>query len=169
MTTKFNLSHEINCTPETFWTIFFDKEFNQELFLKGLSFPEFSILDQRETDTEITRKVAGKPKLNMPAPIMKLLGNGFGYTEEGKLNKATKVWTWKFTPSTLAEKLRNVGSMRVEAIGDKRCRRLADIEVEAKIFGLGGMIESSTEKSLREGWDHSAVFMNKWIADKSLT
>jgi hypothetical protein len=167
--TKFNLSHEINCTPETFWKIFLDKEFNQDLYLKGLGFPEFTILDQRETDTETIRKVSGKPKLNMPGPIMKLLGNGFGYTEDGKLNKSTKIWTWKFTPSTLAEKLRNEGTMRVEPIGDKRCRRLADIVLEAKIFGLGGLVESSAEKSLREGWDHSAVFMNKWIADKSLT
>ena len=37
--------------------------------------------------------------------------------------------------------------------------------IEAKIFGVGGLIESSAEKQLREGWDKSAVFMNKWLAE----
>src|SRR5262245_38236947 len=132
--TKFTLTHEINCTPETFWKIFFDKEFNKELYLKGLEFPAFDVLSQNETDTEITRKVAGQPKLNMPGPVMKLLGNGFKYTEEGKYIKSTGVWSWKFTPSTLADKMRNEGNLRIEPIGDRRCRRVANIELEAKIF-----------------------------------
>lgn len=167
--TKFTISHEIHCTPETFWKVFFDAEFNKQLYLKCLEFPDFSIVNQQETDAQITRKVTGQPKLNMPGPITKLLGNGFRYTEEGTFSKATKIWKWTFTPSTLADKMRNEGTMRIEAIGDNRCRRVADLIIEAKIFGLGGLVESSAEKSLREGWDKSAVFMNKWIADKPST
>ena len=58
----------------------------------------------------------------------------------------------------------NTGSVRVEAVGDDKVRRVADLFIEAKIFGLGGLIESSAEKQLRDGWDQSAVFMNKYIA-----
>lgn len=162
---KFTITHEINCDADTFWKIFFDRTFNEELFKKELGFPEYNILDQRETDAEIFRKVSGKPKMNMPGPVQKVLGSGFGYTEEGRLNKATKVWTWKMTPNTLADKLHQTGTMRIEAVGDKKVRRVTEVVMEAKVFGIGGLIESSAEKQLREGWDHSAKFMNRWLAD----
>ncbi len=165
---KFTVTHEINCTPETFWKLFLDEEFNKELYLRGLEFPDFKVLEQKETDKEVTRKVSGKPKMNMPGPVVKLLGEGFRYTEAGTLDKSTKTWRWKMTPSTLADKIRNEGTLRTEAVGDKKTRRVADIVLEAKIFGIGGMLESSTEKTLRDGWDKSAVFFNKWIADKNL-
>jgi hypothetical protein len=161
---KFTLTHEINCNEETFWKIFFDKTFNETLFREGLQFPDYRILEQRETDTEIFRKVAGQPKLNMPGPVMKVLGSGFRYVEEGLFNKATKLWSWKMIPSTMADKMRNEGTMRIEPIGDSKVRRITDMVLEAKIMLVGGLMESSGEKSMREGWNDSAVFMNKWIA-----
>jgi hypothetical protein len=160
---KFTVTHEIRCDVETFWKVFLDKDFNERLFREVLGFPEFQITEQKETDSEIIRKVAGTPKMNMPGPVMKLLGNNFRYQEEGKLNKATKVWTWKMIPSVLADKLRQEGTMRVESSGPGKVRRVAEIVNEAKIFGLGGLIEGSAEKQLREGWDASATFMNKYI------
>lgn len=164
---KFTVTHEIPCNQETFWKLFFDKAFNEEMFLKDLGFPQYRILEQRESDTEIFRKIAGQPKMNLPGPVAKLFGPGFSYVEEGRFNKATKLWTWKMTPSTLADKLRNEGSMRIEAIGDSKVRRIADLVAEAKIFAVGGLVESTAEKELRDGWDRSAVFFKKWLSDPS--
>ena len=55
--------------------------------------------------------------------------------------------------------------MRIESVGDKKVRRVTEMTIEAKVFGVGGLIESTVEKQLREGWDNSAQFMNRWIAD----
>lgn len=161
---KFTVTHEIHCNVETFWKLFFDKGFNEKLYLEGLGFPAYKALEQNETETKITRRVEGTPKMNMPGPVAKLMGSNFSYKEEGSFDKATRIWTWKLIPSTLADKMRNEGSVRVEAVGDDKVRRVAELLIEAKIFGLGGLIESSAEKQLREGWDQSAVFMNKYIA-----
>ncbi|KYF52582.1 hypothetical protein BE08_10465 [Sorangium cellulosum] len=161
---KFTVTNDINCNIDTFWKLFLDKTLNEELYRKELGFPEYTILEQFETETEIVRRSAGKPKMNLPGPVEKLLGSGFRYTEEGRLNKATKVWTFKLTPSTLADKMRNEGVVRAEAIGENKTRRVAEITIEAKVFGVGGLIESSAEKELRQGWEQSAVFMNNWIA-----
>lgn len=163
---KFTVTHEINCDAETFWKVFFDKEFNEKLYRSGLGFPEFNIIDQKETDKELIRKVVGQPKMEMPGPVAKLLGSGFKYTEDGSFDKASKVWRWKMIPSTLADKMRNEGSMRIEPVGDNKVRRVAEILIEAKIFGIGGMLESTAEKQLRAGWDESAVYMNKHLANQ---
>jgi hypothetical protein len=164
---KFTVTHEIRCNVETFWETFFDKSFNDKLYLEALGFPAYKTIEQNETETQITRKVHGQPKMNVPGPVAKLFGANFSYTEEGSFNKATKIWTWKLTPSTLADKMRNEGSVRVEAIGSDKVRRVADLFIECKVFGLGGLIESSAEKQLREGWDTSAVFMNKYLDAKA--
>ena len=160
---KFTLTHEINCSVDHFWKVFFDKDFNTELFTKELGFPEYKIVEQSDNDGTVKRRIKGVPKMEMPKAVMKVLGDGFGYEENGQMNPNTKVWTWKMTPSTLANKLRNEGTVRCEPMGDNKCKRIAVIECEAKIFGVGGVIESSTEKEFRRGWDQSAVFMNNWI------
>ncbi|MDI1430593.1 DUF2505 domain-containing protein [Polyangium sorediatum] len=160
---KFTVTNEINCNEETFWKVFFDKEFNEKLYRGHLGFPDFRVLDQRDSDTETTRKVAGTPKMNVPGPVAKVLGSNFSYTEEGRFLKATKVWSWKMTPGNMADKLRNEGTMRIERVGDTKVRRVAELVIEAKVFGIGGLIESSAEKQLRDGWNDSAVFMNDWV------
>jgi hypothetical protein len=161
---KFTVTHEIRCNAETFWKTFFDKTFNEKLYLEVLGFPEFKIVDQTENDQKITRVVQARPKVDMPAPIAKALGPNFGYKEEGSFDKAKQLWTWKMVPSTMAEKLRNEGAVRIEPVGTDKVRRVADILIEAKVMLIGGLMESTAEKQLRDGWDKSAVYMNKYLA-----
>lgn len=163
---KLVLRHEINCSVEHFWKVFFDKDFNESLFLKELGFPEYEVLSQEaKDDGTVTRTVRGMPKMDMPKPVMKLLGDGFSYKESGKYDPNTKVWTWTMTPAKLADKLRNEGTVKCEKISDDKCRRVAEIDIEAKVFGVGGLIESSSEKQMADGWNKSAAYMNRWIAD----
>ena len=160
-------THEINCDENTFWELFFDKEFNEKLYKEGLGFPEWTIVEQVETDAEHRRTTRGRPALkNIPGPVAKLLGDSFGYTEAGSMKKSEKVWRYKLTPSTMADKIKQEGSMKILPAGDGKVKRVVELLIEAKIFGIGGMVESTTEKQLKEGWDSSAVFMNKWIADR---
>lgn len=159
---KFTLTHEINCNVETFWKTFFDKEFNTKLYLGNLGFKVWKILEQTDTETEVRRRVTALPKMDVPGPVQKLFGPGFSYTEEASMKKSEGIWRWKMIPNTLADKLRTEGTVRIEAVGD-RVRRIADTTLEAKIFAVGGLIESSAEKQIREGWDKSAAFMNAYL------
>jgi hypothetical protein len=162
---KFTLTHEIHCDPASFWKLFFDRDFNQALFKQHLGFPEFQVVEQRENEREIYRKVAGTPKMDVPGPVAKVLGTSFSYSEEGTFDKATQTWRWKMTPSAMPDKLRNEGVVRIEPAGEGRCRRISEIVAEAKVFGIGGLIEGAAEKNLRDGWDKSAQFMNQWIRE----
>ena len=162
---KFTLTHEIDCNVETFWRIFFDKTFNEELFRNHMKFPEFTITAFNDGEKTTTRQVKAKPNMEMPAAVKKVLGDSFAYTEDGTLDKATKLWRFKTTPSAMADKIKNEGTMRIEAIGDDKVRRISEITVEAKIFMIGSIIEGNAEKALRDGWDKAAAFMNQWIKD----
>lgn len=160
----FTMTHELDCDTERFWKIFFDRDFNKKLF-EHLAFPKWEIVEQREDDKEIVRIIKAVPKLEAPAPVAKVLGPGFGYTETGRFDRATKKFEFVIRPTALADKLKNEGKVRCEPLGDKRCKRIVDVVAEAKIFGIGGMIEKMTEKSFRDGWGGSATFINKWVKE----
>jgi len=57
------LTHTIDCDEATFWKWFLDREFNEKLYRGALGFPEWNIVEQTESDTEIRRKTSGKPRL----------------------------------------------------------------------------------------------------------
>ena len=162
---RFTLTHNINCSAPRFWEVFFDRDFNTALFLDELRFPVYDIIEQTNDDGIIKRHIRATPKMNMPKAVMKVLGDSFSYEEHGIFDPTTEIWTFEMIPSTLAAKLRNAGTVRCEAIDDTHCRRIATMESEAKIFGIGGLIESSGLKELRIGWNQSAEFLNRWLAD----
>src|SRR5262245_57540635 len=129
---KFTITHEIRGNVETFWKTFFDKDFNVRLYKEVLGFPDFQVVDQKDDDTQVTRKVSAQPKMDIPGPLQKLFGPGFRYTEDGSMKKSDHVWRWKMTPSTLADKLFTSGIVRAEPIGADKTRRIAEITIEAK-------------------------------------
>lgn len=162
---RLKLAHEIRCDADTFWKVFFDREYNEKLYRGALGFPSFEILDQSETDKEIVRICKAEPKMTIPGPVTAIIGKNFGYREEGRFDKATQVWSWKAIPTRLADKIRNEGVLRLEPAGEGRVCRLVEITVEAKIFAVGGIIESSAESQLSDGWASIASFMNDvWLA-----
>ena len=158
------MRHDLDCDCDTFWKLFWELDFNEQLF-KALEYPAWKLVDTKETDKEIIRTVKATPKMEAPGPVAKLLGSSFGYDEEGRFDKATKTHKFIITPNVLAGKLRNEGTVKCEPRGEGKSTRIVEIIAEAKVFGLGGMIESSFEKSFRTGWQKSADFINKWVKD----
>jgi len=161
---KVHLSHEINCSPEVFWKLYFDPVFTEALLREAIKVDDFKVVKQEENDREIVRVTTGKPRISAPAAVQKIIGDNFSYTEEARFDRKTQTLRWKISLSTFTDKTRNEGTMRLEPIGTDRIRRIADAEVEAKIFGMGGIMESGMEKQMIEGWGVGAEFTNRWIA-----
>lgn len=161
---KVHLVHEIHCSAEAFWKLYFDPEFTAALITQAVKVDDFKILKFAETDREIHRISTGRPRINAPAAIQKVIGDNFSYTDEVRFDKSTQILRWQIRLSTFTDKTRNEGVLRVEPIGPDRIRRIADAEVEARIFGMGGIMESGMEKQMQEGWGAGAEFTNRWIA-----
>ncbi|HEY8079084.1 MAG TPA: DUF2505 family protein [Labilithrix sp.] len=160
---KFTMTHDLDCDVEKFWDLFLNgKEFNEKLFA-ALEFPEWKLVDQHEEGDVIVRTVKATPKMEAPAAVVKILGDRFGYTEHGRYDKKTKIYKFDIETTAMKDKLKNGGVVRCEANGEGKSKRIVDITAEAKVFGLGGVIESSFEKSYRSGWGKSAEFINEWV------
>ena len=157
---EFRISDDFDISQDDYLAFFFDREETLRMYRDYQRFPEVDI-KQTEDDNTIRRTIVAIPRLEVPAPVAKLLGSIFRYTEESVFDKKTKVLTFKTTPSILADKVKNEGTMRVEALGPNKCRRTVDVVLSAKIFGIGGMVESAFEKTIRDGWKNGTEFFRK--------
>ena len=164
---KLELEHEIACDESTFWETFFDPEYNRQLFLDVLEFPEFEIVDQQETEVQLTREVNSRPRIPWhQALAVKLSGKSFRFNELGFFDKTDQIWRWNLKANVMANKLHNRGTVRLEVLAPDRVRRITNIEIEARVFLLGPSMEKSAASRMRDGWDKSAVFLNEvWLPD----
>ncbi len=165
---KFSVTHEFACTPATFWKLNFDREVNETLYKTVLRFPDYTVSELRDTDAEIFRRTVATPKMELPAAVQKVLGANFKYTEETTLDKKAGRATFKGIPSTMADKLTTNGVMKVEAVGADRSRRVVEFTVDARVMLVGGLLEQTAEKQMRDAYDKNATFLNKWITDHDL-
>lgn len=165
------LQHEIDTDEDTFWSkIVFDESFNKKLYIEGLKFPQWKLLEQKDDDAKITRRVLVEPATgDLPGPIKKAIGGDkLAYTEEGTFDKKTKRYSFKTTASLMADKTKVAGELWVEKIGEKKIRRICKIHVEVKIFMVGGMVEDRILKDLKSSYDASTAVTNKYIKEQGL-
>ncbi|MBI4955149.1 MAG: DUF2505 family protein [Myxococcales bacterium] len=158
---KFTLTHEIACDETTFWKVFFDREYNYALYPGVLGFVDFELQEQTPTSW----RLKGTPKPAVPAVLAKAIGDRFGYVETGTFDPDKRVWSFTMKFNSLSEKLHEDGTVRVEAAGERRVKRIVDVTIAAKVFGVGGLLESTTEKETRAGWDKSGAFMDRWVKE----
>jgi hypothetical protein len=160
----FTLRHELQLSPARFWTLFFDKEFNAKLY-GSLGFPEWRVLEEHGDAAGVRRQVRAIPKMDVPGPVAKVLGSRFAYVEDGRFVRATQTYSVAMKPSGLEGWLRNDAVVRCEPLGEDRCTRVVEVTAEAKVFGLGGLIETAIEKNNRAMWAESVGFYNRWVKE----
>jgi len=158
------MRHTINTSVDNFWKLFVDAEYNRKIFLEDLRYASWRVLEQKDGADSYVQRVEMQPPMDAPGPIKKLMGDSFKLTEEGTLDKKSGLYRFKAIPSTMADKISVTGTIRVEAAGANSCTRITEIALEAKVFGLGGMIESSGAKSTEDGYAAYATALNKRLS-----
>lgn len=165
---EITLRHEINTDEDTYWTkCVFDEAFNKEMY-DGLGI-KWTLQEQKAEDATISRRVYVEPPVgNLPGPVKKVIGEKLAYTEAGAFDRKTRRYSFKVTPSTLAEKTKVAGEMWTEKAGDKKCVRHCKITVEVKVMLVGGMVEDRIMSDLRASYDKGTDFTNAYVAKHGL-
>lgn len=162
--------HTYNCSADVFWSqIFLDEAYNQRMFLQELHFESWRVLRSEERGTEVHRVVEGVPKLgDLPGPLKKLLSEGAAYEERGVVDRAQQRYRLEVTPRSLASKLSISGELFTTPLSERSCRRTYVARVEARVFGVGKMIEDRLLHDLQRSYEKAATFTNRWIAEHNL-
>jgi hypothetical protein len=167
---KARIEHTFNCNADTYWDkVFFDEDYNRRLFLDALGFEGWNQVKLEDSGGKIQRVVDAKPaRLDLPGPLKKVAEKGLGYRETSTFDKERRVLSIQIEPESLKGKLSVRGEVRCEPAGEGKCRRVYDATIEAKVFGVGGMIEKRMLADIEEGYGKAAVFTNQYLAEKGL-
>ena len=170
MTKHLTLKHIFDTDEETFWPkVFFNADYNRRLYAEALKYKRWELLDQHEEPGGvIVRRAVMEPNFDVPSLLKKAIGDGVAYTEEGRYDPKSKRWRYTITPNRMAERLTTRGEYWVEPRGEKKIERICTVDLEAKIFGIGGALESFIEKQTREAYDVTTRFTNQFIRDNGL-
>jgi hypothetical protein len=162
------IEHTFNCSAETYWEkVFFSEEYNRRMFLEALEFEGWNQVKFQDTGNRIDRIVDAKPKMmDLPGPLKRVAEKGLGYREISSFDKQSRVLTTEVEPESLKGKLFIKGEIRCEPSGENKCRRIYDANIEAKVFGVGGMIERRLLADIEQSYDKAAKFTNQFLAEK---
>jgi Protein of unknown function (DUF2505) len=155
------LRSDITCSADVYFDkCLFDEAYNQKLYAEVLKFPGFKMLECKRDGAVWTRKcLIDPPLVGLPGPVAKLIGDRFSYTEEGKFDTKTKRYTFSVTPSSASEKTKTNGESWCE---DKAggATLITKLNVEVKIFMVGGMVEEKILKDFGASMQQAVPFIN---------
>lgn len=162
------IEHTYDCSAEVFWDqLFLDDEYNRKLFVGELHFSTWRVIRLEERGAELHRVIEATPPLgNLPSAIERLLSDGLGYEEHGVLDRASQRYRLEVKPRSLASKLTIQGELTTQPLSERSCRRIYVAKVEARVFGVGGMLEQRLLDDIEKSYNKAAVFTNRWIAER---
>ncbi len=163
------IEHTFECNPATFWSdIFFDEGYNQQVFVQRLKFERWAIVERQDTAEGFRRVIEAVPSVgDLPGPIKALLKNGAGYREVGRFLEGSSRYEFEVVSNSLGERLQVAGVVTVEPVDGGRCRRVQTLDVRAKVFGIGSMLENHIIDNMVKGYEKSARHTQRWLAERA--
>ena len=161
---KFTVTHEINCNAETFWKTVLRQGLQQQALPRSPSGSRTSRSSSRqETETTSPARSRASPRWTCPAPCEAPRAR-LPYTEEGSFEKADR----HLALEDDAQHPRRQAATRAASSASSpsattRSAASPRSPSRPRSSASAGSSRSSAEKQLRDGWDKSAVFMNKYL------
>lgn len=158
---KFSLDNDLEPDVDKMWDLLCDADYMRRYHLEGLGFQDFAVEQEDWRGEVLHRVIKVVPRLDMPGPLKKLFGETMSYREHAHFDRSTKVWRWHTDMPGPGKKIQIGGSIEIlPGRGDWGCSRRTHFEVEAKILGIGGMIEKTIKKESIDNYERAARFIN---------
>ncbi len=163
MTTKLQMKHPINCTPEQFWEWVHFGGFNQVMYSEIFNYGFRTLEDDKPSGkrmTHVTPVVETAPKA-----LIKVFGNSVSFEEHGQLDRSSDPWVYRFRvkPGTFEKKIQISGQL-IMTPREGGSWREVDFDIDCSIFGVGGIFERFVKAEINKSYDQSAEFTNEFIA-----
>ncbi len=121
---KLSLQFDWECTPEEFWSLYFDEDFVVRLHTEALGSTSAEVLSQvGDVAGGLVRTLRYTQRPNMPGPVRKIFGEEITSTEVSTFDPATSSTKMTLTPGTMADKTHIDGTIAMAGNGAAAPRR----------------------------------------------
>jgi hypothetical protein len=164
---KYTITDEFATTPQRYWEVFFDEEYNRGLFA-ALKVGREVLELRREGEgeaLEVWRKLRLTPQREVPAALQRFIKGAIAYVEDNHFRARTNAMSVVTTPSLLAESIITRGTYRLEVAGPRAVRRIWDGEVTVKIPLVGSKAEKILIDEVTASYKTTTDFTRRWLAE----
>ncbi len=161
---QYKIEDSFDVSAERYWSAFFSDEYRLALW-PALDIDCKVLRLERKGEGEnltITREQHLTPRREVPAIIAKLVKGAISYTELNEFTAKTNSMRTTTTPSFLGDKIRSVGTYRLEVLGPEKVNRVWDAELSCSIPLVGGKIEKILVEEVRESYRRATEFTRRW-------
>lgn len=164
---KYTITDEFATTPQRYWEVFFDEEYNRRLF-EHLRVGYELLETRREGEGEslvIRRRQKLSPQRELPSIFQKFVKGAAYYVEDNRFVARTDSIEVVTTPSFMADSIVTRGTYRLEVAGPRAVRRVWDGEVTVKIPLVGGKAEKFIVDEVTASYRATTEFTRRWLAE----
>ncbi|MCS6915842.1 MAG: DUF2505 domain-containing protein [Myxococcales bacterium] len=158
---QFCFSHDFDIDPAGFWEIFFNEEYNQELY-RQLNIRSRTVVEQQDDGVCIRRIQRVEPSVPIPAWAASVI-KSTAYTEHNLFYRDRSVMDVRIEPAVMAERFHLSGVFAVTPLPEGRCRREFRGELRIAVPLLGPRIEKLMVEQIREAYETAARLTHQWV------
>jgi hypothetical protein len=158
--------HTFHVSYETYWDeLFFNEAYQTSLHMKGLNcaLAEVELLEKRD-DGRLFQRVRIEPRVPMPGPVKKLLGDRVVYVEDGVYDPQDGRYRFTIIPSVFAKMSTIQGVLWVTRTGEQQVERTCVLTVSVNVRGAGKILERFISRSYEKNIATAAQFTTDYIA-----
>lgn len=164
---RFSSRHEFVCPQALILSdqVYFHPDFHRQLYGE-LGFASWEVLEHTRSGDRLREVRLKRPRRELPATVRRALGvQQIEYREELDYDLAAHSYSVRVIPNMLPGKLLIGGTVRIDALGPERCVRSVDIDVQVRIFAIGGVVERHVVDDIRTSYAKADRFMERWLRE----
>lgn len=159
---KLYVRHAFDCTPDTFWKMYWDDEFDQ--MLRKDSTVERELVSERSEGQVNVRRLRFTPEKELPKPVAKLVGSKkLIYEQENRFDADRGEMQWQVIPSFLPGKFSAKGKYVVRATAGG-CERIVEGHIDVKVRFIGGQIEKAVVAEIEQSYNKTVGACHAWLS-----
>jgi len=162
---KLHLEHTFDCTPEEYWAMYTDPEFDQRM--GNMSAVERNVLEDTDDGVRGVRRLQYTTRKPLPGPMKKALGaERLTYEQINRLDRSASRIDWEIRPGVMPDKIQARGHYTAVAHG-RGCRVTVHGDVSVRIPLIGKRIEKAVVDVFERAYEKSVGIQRDLLAERA--
>lgn len=163
---QYTIADEFPATPQRFWDLFFDDQYNKDLWATlniGYELLEFERKGEG-AELVITRKIRLTPQRELPGIMKKFVKGALSYVQDDRYTATNSQMTTRSTHNFASDRIDSHGVQRVEPVGEAACRRVFEGVMNCSIPLVGGKIEQHLVDEVKQSYRRATEFTRQRLS-----
>lgn len=145
---KIRIEEIYHCSAEHYLECLLNAEHRAEREVGGCGAVSFRILSSGWDGDEYQQVAEIVEQVTAPAAVRKIFGETSRIEETSRYTHGGNIARISYRPNIMGDRVRMEGRLECTPLEESRCRVVLELEITAKVFGIGGIVERLVAKEL---------------------